>query len=136
MKKCLTYDDFLLKYHPVKNHLYEDAAYDGCMFETYGEQLEYVLSTHQHSPQNIWTLVEGENNDMWLSPGYHYIDRLGYMITKEPIDRNELDIEYCMEDYHTTGEARNYTTRFMESFLDRELTQEEIDAINDYYSEL
>ena len=136
MKKCLTYDDFLLKYHPVKNHLYEDAAYDGCMFETYGEQLEYVLSTHQHSPQNIWTLVEGENNDMWLSPGYHYIDRLAYIISKEPVDRNELDVEYCMEDYYTTGEARNYTINFMESFFDRELTQEEIDAINDYYSQL
>ena len=74
--------------------------------------------------------------DMWLSPGYHFVDRLAYIITKEPVDRNELDIEYCMEDYHTTGEARNYTINFMESFLDRELTQEEIDAINDYYSQL
>ena len=136
MKKYLTYDDFLGKYHPIKNHLDKNAGYDGYMFETFGKELEYVLATHQHSPQNIWTLVEGENNDMWLSPGYHFVDRLAYIITKEPVDRNELDIEYCMEDYHTTGEARNYTINFMESFLDRELTQEEIDSINDYYSQL
>jgi len=136
MRKYLTYDDFLGKYHPIKNHLDKNAGYDGYMFETFGKELEYVLATHQHSPQNIWTLVEGENNDMWLSPGYHFVDRLAYIITKEPVDRNELDIEYCMEDYHTTGEARNYTINFMESFLDRELTQEEIDAINDYYSQL
>ena len=136
MKKYLTYDDFLGKYHPIKNHLDKNAGYDGCMFETFGKELEYVLATHQHSPQNIWTLVEGENNDMWLSPGYHFVDRLAYIITKEPVDRNELDVEYCMENYYTTGEARNYTINFMESFLDRELTQEEIDAINDYYSQL
>lgn len=136
MRKYLTYDDFLGKYHPIKNHLDKNAGYDGHMFETFGKELEFVLKTQMHSPQNIWTLVEGENNDMWLSPGYHFLDRLAYMITKEPVDRNELDVEYCMEDYHTTGEARNYTINFMESFLDRELTQEEIDIINDYYSQL
>ena len=136
MKKYVTYDDFLEKYHPIKNHLDENAGYDGFMFDTFDEQLHYILQTNTHSPQNIWTLIEGENNDMWLSPGYHYIDRFGFIITKEPVDRNELGVDYYMEDYHTTGEARNHTIDCMESILERELSNEEIDSINDYYSQL
>ena len=46
MKKYLTYDDFLGKYHPIKNHLDKNAGYDGCMFETFGKELEFVLKTH------------------------------------------------------------------------------------------
>lgn len=135
MKKYLTYDDFLEKYHPVKNHLDKNAGYDGCMFETFDKELKYVLDTYTHSPQHIWTLIEG-NNDMWLVSGYHFVNRLGYIITKEPVDNNELDLEYCMEDYYTTGEARNHTIECMESLLGRELSDEEIDSINDYYSQL
>lgn len=136
MKKYLTYDDFLEKYHPIKNHLDKNAGYDGYMFETFGKELEFVLKTQMHSPQQIWTIIDGENNDMWIIPGYHYVNRLGFIITKEPINRNELDVEYCMEDYYTTGEARNHTIECMESLLGRELSDEEIDSINDYYSQL
>lgn len=136
MKRLLTYDDFLEKYHPIKNHLDKNAGYDGCMFETFGKELEFVLKTQMHSPRQIWTIINRDNNDMWIIPGYHYVNRLGFIITKEPINRNELDLEYCMEDYYTTGEARNHTIECMESLLGRELSDEEIDSISDYYSQL
>ncbi len=88
MKK-LTYDDFLEKYKPVENHIDSDAAFDGCMFETYGDELEYIEKTN---PKNIWTIIETDN-DFSLIAGYHYVNRYGYFITEKQWKDKDLDIE-------------------------------------------
>jgi len=40
--KTINIDEFIETYKPIKNHIIQDAPYDGCMFETYGEEVEYV----------------------------------------------------------------------------------------------
>jgi len=70
------------KYKPIKNHLDNNAD----KFETYGEELEFVKS---QKPEHIWTLVEGDNGDLYIVDGYHFVNRLNYFITELPYEGEE-----------------------------------------------
>jgi hypothetical protein len=32
----------------------------------------------------IWTIVDGDNGNIYLTPGYKYVNRIGYIICKNP----------------------------------------------------
>ena len=82
-------DEFYEKYNPVKNHLDANAAFDGCMFETYGTEVEYVSAFAKNENKNkVWTIIEAEGNFYYLS-GYHIVNRFGYLITEEAVPENE-----------------------------------------------
>lgn len=94
MKKLTCDEDFLNKYTLVKNHLDINAGFDGCIFEDFGEEYQYVkkhISNHK-----VWTLID--NNDGWygIVAGFHFVNSLGYLITEEPWE-NE-DEEYTITD--------------------------------------
>lgn len=86
---------FEKKYKPIKNHLDDNASFNGLMFETYGEELEYVKA----QPNNkIWTYCDdGENG--WLSTGFHLVNRLGYVICQEPWTEDAEVHLYSLEDF-------------------------------------
>lgn len=89
----LTDDSFVEKYNCINNTFDYNASFNynkyndyGCMFETYGDELEFVMKQH---PNNIWTIIEGDD-DLYIVTGYHIVNRLGYLITEEPfLDENE-----------------------------------------------
>jgi hypothetical protein len=66
------------KYKPIKNHLVSDS--DQQMFETYGEELEFVQSVE---PNRIWTYLQGDMSDL-ICAGYHFVNRIGYYISEVP----------------------------------------------------
>ena len=80
----ITYDQWLT-YEPEPNMLNDGAPFDGCMFETYGEEHDYVLSVarERNGDSFIWTLVDGDGVDAIVA-GYHIVNRLGYFVTKAP----------------------------------------------------
>lgn len=82
--RTMTQDEFYEQFHPVKNHLVEDAPFDGCMFETFGEELDYIhsLKTNNKSYKHVWTILE-DDGKLYYSSGYHFINRMGYLVTKE-----------------------------------------------------
>ena len=62
-------------------------SFGGCMYETFGEELEYVK---QQPNKRIWTIVDGDGDDLIIIAGFHFVNRLGYLITdKEWEDENE-----------------------------------------------
>lgn len=75
------------KYKPVKNHFKgRNGSYDDMLFETYGEELEYVLA---QNPKNVWTLL-CPDDDNYIVAGIHHVNRQGYFITeKQWTDENE-----------------------------------------------
>jgi len=77
----LTEDEFDSKYTMVKNHLDDNASLDGCMFETYGEELKYIASLAD--TKTVWTYLEGED-DYYFVTGMNFDTNLGYFITTEP----------------------------------------------------
>lgn len=63
------------RYKPVFNHQTE-----GYLFETYGEDLDFVQSIAKNKPKRVWTLV-AEGDTEWLVPGMKLVNRVGYVIT-------------------------------------------------------
>ena len=89
--KNLTEDEFKSKFTMVKNHLDNNASLDGCMFETYGAEVDYIASLAD--TKTVWTYLEGED-DCYFVTGMHLVNRIGYFVTKEPYT------EDCMVQLH------------------------------------
>lgn len=97
-----TLDDFYEKYTPLLNPFYEDedaCSWNGCMLETYGQEIDYVLkfANNPALKNNLWTIVEGDNGEMIISADCHLVNRVGYLITNEPWDN--ADECYVDDDY-------------------------------------
>jgi len=78
----MTFDEWEEKFKPQKNPFVACAPMNDCMLETYGEELAFV----SESPDNVvWTLREGDEDDeLYISAGAHFVNRLGYIITEVP----------------------------------------------------
>lgn len=75
-------------YSPVKNHLDENASFDGVMFETYGQEVEYVLVKDN---RYVWTYIQGDDG-MYIIPNYHLVNRIGYFITNKPWENEDISV--------------------------------------------
>jgi len=80
--KTITEDQFFEDFKPVRNHLDPNAAFEGCLFETYGEEKSHVHNTDQ---KKVWTVIEGDEF-MFILSGMHLVNRLGFLITEKPYD--------------------------------------------------
>ena len=94
----LTEDEFDDRFQLVPNHLNPNASWGygengGCLFETYGEELEFV---RRQDPKTIWTFVDGDDGGQYVVSGYHLVNRIGYLISTEPVP-DGTQIEVCIE---------------------------------------
>ncbi len=88
---------FIERFRPVPNHLDDNASFDfgdgGCIFETYGPELDYVrLQPEEH----IWTVLDVDG-ELMIASGYHFVNRLGYILTAKPWPERTL-IEVSLSD--------------------------------------
>jgi hypothetical protein len=77
------YDTWEKEYNPLNNHMNPNAAFGGIMYETFGEEDDYVRRMSSESPRNVWTIISCDEGDFIIS-GWHYVNVLGYIITKNP----------------------------------------------------
>ncbi|NBV01299.1 MAG: hypothetical protein EBS31_07730 [Burkholderiaceae bacterium] len=70
------WDEWADKFKPQDNHFNGQ----GKMYETYGEEYEYVKSIH---PNFVWTYVDGDMSSLIIA-GHHWVNRIGYYITENP----------------------------------------------------
>ena len=83
-------DAWTEKYLPIQNHLVTEASWDGNMFETYGNEYDYVAAQPQ---QNVWTWVDGDDGT-YIVAGWHYVNRIGYFVTEKAWTDGDLVIAY------------------------------------------
>lgn len=86
----LTWSEFVDQYKPIKNSFSKDP--DQVMFETYGEEVEFVTKADN---KHIWTYLDTDGGSV-TTEGYHYVNRIGYYITEVPWEDNtdyEVDLE-------------------------------------------
>ena len=93
-KKSLDWDGWVALYDPVKNHIDDNASYDGFGFETYGLELDFVKSV---PVANIWTVIDGDDG-IYVTSGFHLVNRLLYLVTEQPCPDDKL-IEFMDVDY-------------------------------------
>lgn len=111
----MTTDEFNERYKPIKNHLDGNASFDGCMYETYGEEMGHVLNVHETEPNRVWTVLDVDGRTI-ISNGLHYVNRLGYMITEVPftgkfcevIDEEEIEESDCRGEHQLPKESLSF----------------------------
>jgi hypothetical protein len=75
------------QYPLLTNHLNPNASWafsdtGGCLFETYGEELAFV---RQQNRRYVWTFLDGDDGDQYVASGLHFVNRIGYLISKVPV---------------------------------------------------
>jgi len=94
----ITEDEFERQYPLVSNHLNLHASWAcgdsgrGCLFETFGEELAFV---RQHAPATIWTLIDGEDGELYVVSGFRFVNRLGYLLSAVPVPAGVM-VEVCL----------------------------------------
>lgn len=83
----LDWDTFSKQFEPTDNHINENASFDGCMFETYGEEFDFVKNAN---PSSVWTVIETDSvlYKTRVISGLHLVNRLGYIVTSNDFSEN------------------------------------------------
>lgn len=93
VKRIYTYDEWVKKYKPIKNKIEETNTFGGCAFDySDDEQWEFVKS---QNPKNVWTLVT-EGDESMIIPGFHWINRDFYFVTKKEVEIKDLKTGYMV----------------------------------------
>jgi len=102
----LTEEEFETQFPLVTNRLNPHATWGdergGCLFETYGEELAFV---RRQDPRTVWTLVDGEDGDLYVLSGFHFVNRIGYLLSQEPLpDGQEVQVQIPMDENPVPGD--------------------------------
>jgi hypothetical protein len=105
-------DKFWEDYKPQINHIEREkisndiadediTSWNGCMYETYGEDLEYVFDIEKKE-KRVWTILncdddENGNSVVVISAGFHRVNREGYLITENPWETGAEYVEIVFE---------------------------------------
>lgn len=98
----LTEEEFDARFPLLENHLNPHASWGfgngrGCLFETYGEEFEFV---RRQDPATVWTIVDGDDGDWYVVDGLHFVNRVGYLISREPIPEGTMFEVHIPLDHH------------------------------------
>jgi len=77
----LDYDEWVNTYKPIINHIDTNASFDGMMFETYGDEVDFVK---EQDVYHIWTYGDGDDGGSYVWNGWSFVNRIGYFITEVP----------------------------------------------------
>ncbi len=93
----VTEDNFDEIYKPQVNHLDNNAGFNGCLYETYGEELDFVFKLSQET-KRVWTVIEGDDETMFYVAGFHYVNRLGFLVCENEwetgLEQIQLDTNF------------------------------------------
>jgi len=82
-------DVFYHYFKPYRHLAAEYAIWGGLGLETFGSDLALAS---QLPSENVWTVLEGENDEQWIVPGLRIVNRVCYLVTE--IQHNEAEIEF------------------------------------------
>lgn len=58
------------------------------------EQVDYEEA--RRSPvERVWTIVEGDDGNLYAAPGYRVVNRLGYVVTERPWPSADVIAVWC-----------------------------------------
>lgn len=121
--KTISYNEFVEQYRPIQNPFTKEGSYDNTMFETYGQEAEYVL---KQSNNNVWTNLSFDNEESWLVPGFHFVNRMFYIVTEIPWkNEDENSIQVNDNEMINIKNAINHCIEFFKT-INVELNKEEV----------
>lgn len=89
-KVILSVEEWEHHFKPMVNHLDKNASFNdgngGLMFETYGEEYDYVAAYGHKLPNNVWTYIDDEEGNTCIINHWAFVNRIGYFLTEKPYD--------------------------------------------------
>lgn len=88
-------------------------------FEEYGPYLRADGNYFEHEDvvkkplHNVWTVVEGDDEGLYASPGFHIVNKIGYLLTKKPWKSAARDAIW-----YTPERSDNPRARFGRTYLE------------------
>jgi hypothetical protein len=83
----LTFEEADEQFRFIPNNYDEYSSFDGLMFETYGDEVEFVKS---QSPDKIWMYGQGDDGGLYIWSGWGFVNRIGYFISQNPVPDNTI----------------------------------------------
>lgn len=83
----INWEQFEKEFKPEKNKITKREEFNGWLYETYGEDEEYVKEFAKKNPNRVWTILDV--GYITIGNGWHYVNRFGYIITKKAFDPNQ-----------------------------------------------
>lgn len=93
----MTFDEWFDEYKPIENETGDSGLVidEKCfVFETYGQNLSLVLDANKRDHRTVWTIVEGDDGEEYVCDGFHYVNRIGYLITTKTYEGDGLSIPF------------------------------------------
>ena len=97
----MTFEEWEVAYKPITNHIDKNASFqdengNGLMFETYGDEVEFVKAQDEN---RIWMYGDGDDGEGHIWSGWGFVNRIGYFITEIPCPI-DTDIQVNLNDYY------------------------------------
>ena len=98
----LTEKEWFDTFKPIPNYLDDNASFNdgehGYMFETYGEELDFVRNQESN---RIWTYCDNDNGGTSIFQGMRVVNRIGYFVTTVQFDGSkDYQIQISTEDVY------------------------------------
>ena len=53
------------------------------LLQTFGKDLKVVMKQVKKNPKKVWTIIDCGERKLYAIAGYHFVNRLNYVITEE-----------------------------------------------------
>ena len=91
----MTFEEADEQFKFIPNNYDEYSSLDGLMFETYGDEVEFVKS---QDPAKIWMYGDGDDGGTYIWSGWGFVNRIGYLVSQIPFPENTT-IQIKMSSY-------------------------------------
>lgn len=92
----ITVEQFYNDYLPLQNPYDCNASWNGCMLETYGDELEYAQKVAAKYPRRIWTVLDCDGKTT-VASGFYRVNRVGYIVTANPAAEPYIEVQDSSE---------------------------------------
>ena len=97
----MTMDEWEATYKPIPNTIVENSSFDGLMFETYGDEVDFVKCWPE---RQIWMYGDGDDGGSYIWSGWGFVNRIGYFLTEVPCPPNTtIQIKVSSYWYYCEG---------------------------------
>lgn len=87
--ELLSFENWERKYKPMQN-----TKSTGIFFCTHDEDdIRFLKENQDNDALNIWTLVDGEGEELFIDSGYRMVNRMEYLITEVPRESKDILVQ-------------------------------------------
>lgn len=76
------------------------------------EYRHVILLNDHHREGRLWTVIEGEDSAEYLLPGYHYVNRTGFVVSVLPYGDFEGEAQYMEPQCSECREFIDFGTEY------------------------